>query len=173
MLYGGYVKRIDMYPEKVKLRLEGNITAEFRNGTKPRADYIKRLGLTKGDSVILVGGCSKTDKSYIFGWELFINGGTVKCKKQILIAGRLDKILKGGKESAVIVNTGRESFPVKINNMLLKTIAEGEQIILQCYLYKKEQCRGVCKKACLNRCVLCKHKNKMKERLVATQISAN
>lgn len=173
VLYGGCIVRIESYPEKVKLRLEGNITAEFRNGTKPRADYIKRLGIVQGDSIILVGGYGKTDRNYILGWELFANSGIVKCKNQVLITGDIEKILKGEEESVLIINSGRESFPVKINNTLMQKISKGRQITLQCYLYKKETCQGSCKTACLKRCLFCKYKNKVTERLVATQISVS
>ena len=70
---------------------KSNFTVEFRNGKKNRAEIVKKMKLSKGEPVIIVGAKSDVSDLYVFGWDIkregFINTGAYS-----IVRGTLEKI---------------------------------------------------------------------------------
>lgn len=146
---------------------EGGVTVEFRNGKINRADHVKKLRLSVGDEVLLIG--KKISDTYVYGYAISKHG-MVSDGRYSLMTGHVTHIvnfqgygamikleLPDGTVSAIRLMTPMTDVPVM-----------GAYASFLCYRNKKQETCSACKEWNIEKCKLCR-KPKEKNILLALQ----
>lgn len=165
ILTGGMISQIKYNGDKVYVCFHGateDMTYEFRNGKRPRADHVRKLNLKEGENVLASGGRSKLSSAYAYGWDIS-RDGTVGNKEYGLIYGHVRKIMRPHKpNSPAVFVIDPQGIEIKIPSRLSQGIREADDIICLCYAYTKSECLSPCKKGITNKCAFCRKKTAKK-----------
>lgn len=162
LIVGGRITSIKTIDAgKILITIDHDKKVEFRNnGKKNRADIVKRLDLKKDDRILVSAGKSKADPSYLYGWDIFLQG-SVSVKNASLLTGCISRIIHGVKDDVLIMESDGRENAIKIHKTK-KTLKEGDETTVLCFCYRKKNCAKTCKGGDLFQCILCSKQNMAK-----------
>lgn len=166
LLMDGSIKRIRYEKESAFLDFkhpqEGDMTVEFRNAKKNRADHVRKLRLNATEKVILVGSKSSSTPCYLFGYDVE-RRGWLSTGNYSLLKGPVQSLMKiGCSIVAGIAVEGSKNTSIKIpDSILKKDIQMEDEITCICLRTSEEFCKKPCKEWGISKCSSCKKKQQV------------